>query len=97
MPLTKAEIVKQVRKQHKELTKVQAFEAVEAFLRISKNTLINGNDLLLSGFGKFNVKDKNARRGRNPQTGADVMLDARRVVTFTTSSILRDRVNGQGD
>jgi integration host factor subunit alpha len=97
MTLTKAELIRQVHKQHKGLTRPKAVEAVEAFLRISKNTLANGNDLLLSGFGKFNVKDKNARRGRNPQTGADVMLDARRVVTFTTSSILRDRVNGQGD
>ena len=50
-------------------------------------------DLLLSGFGKFNVKDKNARRGRNPQTGDELTLDARRVVTFKPSGILRDKIN----
>jgi integration host factor subunit alpha len=61
---------------------------------LSKETLISGSDLLLSGFGKFNVRDKKTRRGRNPQTGDDLMLDARRVVTFKPSGILRDKVNG---
>ena len=55
---------------------------------------ISGSDLLLSGFGKFNVRDKKPRRGRNPQTGDDLMLDARRVVTFKPSGTLRDKVNG---
>lgn len=94
MTLTKADLVQQVYKNHEGLTKVQAVESVEAFLRISKESLINGSDLLLSGFGKFNVRDKKTRRGRNPQTGDDLMLEARRVVTFKPSGILRDRVNG---
>jgi len=94
MALTKAEIVRQVYEQNENISKAQAFEAVEAFLRISKNTLISGSDLLLSGFGKFNVKDKKPRKGRNPQTGEDMILDARRVVTFNSSGILRDKVNG---
>ena len=94
MTLTKADLVQQVYKNHEGLTKVQAVESVEAFLRISKDSLINGSDLLLSGFGKFNVRDKKTRRGRNPQTGDDLMLEARRVVTFKPSGILRDRVNG---
>jgi integration host factor subunit alpha len=94
MTLTKAELIRQVHKQHKGLTRPQALEAVEAFLRISKNTLISGSDLLLSGFGKFNVKDKRSRRGRNFQTGEELILDARRVVTFSPSGILRDKVNG---
>ena len=94
MTLTKAELIQQVYKQHVGLTKIQATDSVEAFLRISKNSLINGSDLLLSGFGKFNVKDKKSRRGRNPQTGEDLILDARRVVTFNPSGILRDKVNG---
>ena len=94
MTLTKADLVQQVYKNHEGLTKVQAVESVEAFLRISKESLIDGSDLLLSGFGKFNVRDKKTRRGRNPQTGDDLMLEARRVVTFKPSGILRDRVNG---
>jgi len=94
MTLTKADLVQQVYKNHEGLTKVQAVESVEAILRISKDSLINGSDLLLSGFGKFNVRDKKTRRGRNPQTGDDLMLEARRVVTFKPSGILRDRVNG---
>ena len=92
--VTKADLIQQVYKQHEGLTKIQATDSVEAFLRISKNSLINGSDLLLSGFGKFNVRNKVARRGRNPQTGETLMLDARRVVTFNLSGILRDKVNG---
>ena len=92
--VTKTELIQQVHKQHEGLTKIQATDSVEAFLRISKNSLINGSDLLLSGFGKFNVKDKKSRRGRNPQTGETLILDARRVVTFNPSGILRDKVNG---
>ena len=93
MTLTKAELVQQVYKNHDSLTKAQATESVESFLRLSKDSLINGEDLLLSGFGKFNVKDKKARRGRNPQTGAELTLEARRVVTFKPSGILRDKIN----
>lgn len=94
MTLTKADLVQQVYKNHEGLTKTQATESVEAFLRISKESLIKGSDLLLSGFGKFNVRDKSSRRGRNPQTGDALILDARRVVTFKPSGFLRDRVNG---
>ncbi|CAG0899261.1 unnamed protein product, partial [Cyprideis torosa] len=75
----------EVYKKHQNLSKTQATESVEAFLRISKNSLISGSDLLISGFGKFNVKDKNSRRGRNPQTGEELTLEARRVVTFKPS------------
>ena len=94
MTLTKAGIIRQVRKRNKGTSYIQATETVDAFFRISKNSLINGSDLLLSGFGKFNVKDKKSRKGRNPQTGETLMLDARRVVTFNPSGILRDKVNG---
>jgi integration host factor subunit alpha len=62
---------------------------------LSKNSLISGSDLLLSGFGKFNVRDKNSRRGRNPQTGDELTLDSRRVVTFKPSGILRNIINGE--
>ena len=94
MTLTKADLIQQIYNQHEELTKIQATDLVEAFLRISKNTLISGSDLLLSGFGKFNVKNKKRRRGRNPRTGEELILDARRVVTFNPSGILKDKVNG---
>jgi integration host factor subunit alpha len=94
MTLTKADLVQQIYKKHDNLTRAQATESVKSFLRLSKDALINGSDLLLSGFGKFNVRDKNPRRGRNPQTGEDLSLDARRVVTFKPSGILRDKVNG---
>ncbi len=94
MTLTKADLVQQVYKTHPNLTKAQATQSVEAFLSLSKTSLINGKDLLLSGFGKFNVKDKKSRRGRNPQTGDELTLDARRVVTFKPSGILRNKING---
>ncbi len=94
MALTKADIVQEVYKNHAYLTKAQATAAVEAFLRLSKGTLIKGSGLLLSGFGTFNVREKRPRRGRNPQTGDELILDARRVVTFKPSGMLRNRVNG---
>ena len=94
MTLTKADLIQQVYKNHPTLTKAQATDSVETFLALSKNSLIGGDDLLLSGFGKFNVKDKKARRGRNPQTGDELTLDARRVVTFKPSGILRAKING---
>ncbi|WP_136807527.1 integration host factor subunit alpha [Desulfosediminicola flagellatus] len=93
MTLTKADLVEAIYKHHDSITKAGAIDAVEAFLRISKENLISGSGLLLSGFGKFCVNDKRQRKGRNPQTGEDLMLDARRVVTFKPSGILRDRVN----
>lgn len=94
MTLTKADLVQKVYQNHN-LTKAQAAEAVEAFLKIAKKCLKNGDDLLISGFGKFNVKQKKARRGRNPQTGQELILDARKVVTFKPSGILRSRINGE--
>ena len=95
MTLTKAEIIQNVYQKH-DLTKVQATQAVEAFLKIAKDCMIKGDDLLISGFGKFNVKRKSSRRGRNPQTGKELILDARHVVTFKPSGILRDRIgNGK--
>lgn len=94
MTITKANLAQKIYENHDNITKVQAIEAVETFLKISKNTLINGSDLLLSGFGKFNVKDKNAQKGRNPITGDDILLEGRRVVTFKPSGILRAKING---
>jgi len=92
MTLTKADLVQKVYEEH-DLTKYQASEVVETFLSISKICLENGENLLISGFGKFNVKQKSSRRGRNPQTGQDLILDARKVVTFKPSGLLRDKIN----
>ena len=71
-----------------------ALETVETVLEIIKNTLASGDDVLISGFGKFCVKAKQERKGRNPATGGDMMLAPRKVVTFKRSGKLRKRVNG---
>jgi integration host factor subunit alpha len=63
-------------------------------LELIKSKLGSGEDVLISGFGKFCVKAKRKRKGRNPATGEDLMLDARRVVTFKCSGQLRDKING---
>jgi len=75
------------------LSKSQSRIAVETLFEIVKQTLEKGEDLLISGFGKFVVKDKTARRGRNPQTTEDLRLRARRVVVFKTSGVLRKKIN----
>jgi integration host factor subunit alpha len=78
-----------------DLSKIKSLQAVESILEIVKKTLENGEDVLISGFGKFCVKEKNERRGRNPYTREDLMLDSRRVVTFRCSGVLRDKINGK--
>ena len=76
------------------LSKPRSAQVVESLLEIIKKTLEGGEDVLISGFGKFCVKEKRKRRGRNPHTGEDLMLAERRVVRFMCSPVLRDRVNG---
>jgi len=92
MTLTKAKLVERIFKSH-DLTQERSLQAAEAFLRITKACLENGEDLLLSGFGKFKVRMKKSRRGRNPQTGDEMILDARTVVTFHSSGSLREKIN----
>ncbi len=75
------------------LSKSQSRIVIESLLEIMKQGLENGEDVLISGFGKFVVKDKSERRGRNPQTTEDLQLRARRVVVFKTSGVLRERIN----
>ena len=77
-------------------TKRKSAYAVESVLEILKDTLASGDDILISGFGKFCVCDKEERRGRNPATGNDLMLPARRMVTFKYSGKLRDKCNAGG-
>jgi len=93
MALTKRKIVDRITDELG-FTLNESTAAIEAVLDIIKSSLESGQDVLVSGFGKFCVKEKAQRKGRNPATGEDLMLPARRVVTFKWSGKLRDRVNG---
>ncbi len=92
MTLTKSDLVNHVYQQNN-LRKAEAVEAVEALLEIIKTSLCGNDNVLISGFGKFSVKTKKERRGRNPQTGDQLLLPPRRVVTFKPSGVLRERMN----
>ena len=94
MTLTKAHIAKTIHN-HCGLTNDHSAQLVHSLLEIIKQTLESAEDVLITGFGKFCVKEKRERRGRNPQTGEDLMLDSRRVVTFRCSGVLRDKINGK--
>ena len=93
MALTKAHIIESIHDQLG-LPKKNCAEIFETLLDIMKDSLANGDEVLISGFGKFCVKDKKERRGRNPATGSDMILNQRRVVTFRCSSVLRSKING---
>lgn len=92
MALTKSDIVARVHELG--FTKKKSVDIVESLLEIMKSTLEQGDDILISGFGKFCVKEKNKRRGRNPATGSDLILRERKVVTFKCSGKLRSKING---
>jgi integration host factor subunit alpha len=93
MTHTKAKIADVI---HQELgfPKNRSAELLELLLELIKNKLENGEDVLVSGFGKFCVKLKKERRGRNPATGEDMQLSGRRVITFRCSHLLRKKING---
>ncbi|MBW2612426.1 MAG: integration host factor subunit alpha [Deltaproteobacteria bacterium] len=93
MTLTKADIVEKLT-DDLGFKKHQATQITESLLEIIKSTLEPGEDILVSGFGKFCVNEKGERRGRNPSTGDDMMLRPRKVVTFNCSGKLREKVNG---
>ena len=78
------------------LSKKRSTQLIENTLEIIKQRLVEGEDVLISGFGKFCVKDKRERRGRNPARGNELILEARRVVTFKCSSVLKGKLNGRG-
>ncbi len=94
MTLKKTDIVDSI-SNHLGFTKKQSVETVETLLEIIKSTLESGEDVLISGFGKFRVRDKKERRGRNPATGDDLMLRPRRVVTFKCSGKLKEKIDGK--
>ena len=93
MTLTKNDIIEEIRTKNG-FTRNKSIKTVETLLEIIKQTLASGEDVLVSGFGKFCVKQKSERRGRNPATGGDMMLAPRNVVTFRCSGKLREKVNG---
>ena len=93
MALTKKDVVDSIYRKLN-LPKNRSAEVVESLLGIIKRTLEGGEDVMISGFGKFCVKEKKERIGKNPQTGEDLALKGRRVVSFNCSGVLRDKVNG---
>ena len=94
MSMTKIDITESIREQL-DIPKKESLHLVESVIDIIKKELGKGNDVMISGFGKWTVKAKKKRKGRNPQTGEAIMIDARRVVTFKPSGVLRDAVNSE--
>ena len=92
MSLTKDKLITRLQAQVG-LEKQESRQIVERVLGIMKDTLARGEDLLITGFGKFSVRQKNARRGRNPQTKKSLILAARKVLVFKASVVLRNRIN----
>ena len=93
MTLTKADLIETIQSKN-DLTLKQSTNLVETLMEIMKDTLASGEDILMSGFGKFCVKEKAERKGRNPATGEDKMITARKVVMFKCSGKLRKKING---
>ncbi|RJR32302.1 MAG: integration host factor subunit alpha [Desulfobacteraceae bacterium] len=96
MTLTKDRIAESIQEEQN-MTRGRAMSVVETTLEIIKDTLVSGEDILISGFGKFNVRGKNQRRGRNPATGEKLTIRSRRIVTFSPSPRLRKKLNGHHD
>ena len=94
MTLTKADIAAAISKKMSYSNK-ESLEMLDSLLEIMKQTLESGEDVLISGFGKFSVKEKMERQGRNPQNGQPMMIAPRKVLTFKCSGKLRDRINGK--
>ena len=94
MTLTKEDLIGTIYKRF-DFSKAKSARAVESIFAIMKNTLASGEDVLITGFGKFVLLNKKKRRGRNPQTGDDLMLRPRKVVRFRWSEVLREKMNGE--
>ena len=92
MALTKQTIIEKISEKNNQ-TPSQAKDTIESLLEIMKSTLASGEDIMISGFGKFQVNEKAPRKGRNPATGREMMLGRRRVVVFRCSGVLRDKIN----
>jgi len=92
MSLTKVDIIDAIYEKIG-IPKKDCIRIVESIFEIIKDDLEKGNDVMISGFGKWTVKAKKKRKGRNPQTGKELMIDARKVVTFKPSHVLKGNVN----
>lgn len=92
MALTKTIIAERIQNKLN-LSRTTTYEIMEEFFEIIKETIESGEDIMISGFGKFCVNEKKARKGRNPATNEEMILPARRVVTFKCSGKLRDMIN----
>ncbi len=92
MPITKATLADSIFKTS-DLQKNKSIVIVDSLLEIIKSTLESGEDILITGFGKFTIKEKRTRKGRNPQTEKPLQLDARKVVLFRCSAVLREKIN----
>ncbi len=92
MPTTKATLADSIFK-NSDLQKNESIVIIDSLLEIIKSTLESGEDILISGLGKFIVKEKKTRKGRNPQTEKSLQLDARKVVLFRCSAVLREKIN----
>jgi len=92
MALTKEKLITHLETQLG-MGRQESRQVVERLLKIMKDTLSRGEDLLISGFGKFKVRQKKARPGRNPQTKEGMILAARKVLVFKASGVLRKRIN----
>ena len=90
--MTKADIFEKVQAET-DFNRKESAEMVEAVFAIMKSTLESGENLKISGFGSFIVKQKKDRRGRNPQTGETITIEARRILTFKPSNLLKEAIN----
>lgn len=95
MTMTKAGLVDSVY-ERVGVSKKDAAEYVDVVLEIMKETLEGGDELKISGFGKFEVRHKGERIGRNPQSGVEIMIPRRKVLRFKVSQVLKDELNGEG-
>ena len=94
MTLTKEDLKDSI-SNHLNIPKTESSTVIESFLETIKSSLESGSDVMISGFGKFSVQIKKERRGRNPQTGEEIMIEPRKVVAFSCSGKLRERMNGE--
>ena len=92
MTLTKAYIVDALLRKDF-FTRAQSAQIIDTLFELMKQSLQDGEDVIIHGFGRFSVKEKQARRGRNPQTGDPMTLPARKIATFKCSTVLRNAMN----
>ena len=96
MACTKTTIIEKIAEKNN-LKPSEAKDTIETLLEIMKSTLASGEDIMISGFGKFQVNEKSPRKGRNPATGGSMMLKKRRVITFKCAGKLKDQINVKKD